>query len=154
TRVATPPCRPSRLPRARLRPASRQRCRRLNPRSPEFRPPAARRRLLGALAALALGLSAAFASAAGHPAPGFVGGAKPDQAEGAKILGSFRQANIAGQYWLSFELRVMPRHGDERSLKGGLFGRTGPAGPETRLQLENQRWLIVGGDAPAAWISE
>jgi len=86
-----------------------------------------------------------------RPAPSYVAGGKADQTEGARILGEFRQAGIAGTYWLSFELRVMPRQGTERVLEGELFGTHGPAGPLTRLTLENARWLIQSGPAPAAW---
>jgi hypothetical protein len=86
-----------------------------------------------------------------HPAPSYVAGGKADQAEGARILGEFRQAGIAGTYWLSFELRVMPRQGAERVLPGELFGTHGPAGPLTRLTVDHARWLIQSGPAPAAW---
>lgn len=92
------------------------------------------------------------AQAAGsRPAPRYVPGGKPDQAEGARVLGDFRQASIAGTYWLSFELRVMPRKGPERMLEGELFGTLGAQGPLTRLTLENERWLIQSGTQPAAW---
>lgn len=86
-----------------------------------------------------------------RPAPNFVAGGKADQAEGARILGAFRQAGIAGTYWLSFELRVMPRKGDERTLEGDLFGAHGLQGPLTRLTVGDERWLIQSGPAPAAW---
>lgn len=86
-----------------------------------------------------------------RPAPVYLSGGKPDQAEGARLLGNFRQAGIAGTYWLSFELRVMPRKGEERVLEGELFGTRGPAGPLTRLSLGDERWLIQSGPAPAAW---
>jgi len=86
-----------------------------------------------------------------RPAPKYVSGGKADQAEGGRILGDFRQISIAGTYWLSFELRVMPRQGAERLLEGDLFGTHGPAGPLTRLALGDERWLIQSGPAPAAW---
>ncbi|MES1195253.1 MAG: outer membrane lipoprotein-sorting protein, partial [Opitutus sp.] len=73
-------------------------------------------------------------------------------AEGARILGEFRETGIAGTYWLAFELRVMPRSGDERILTGELFGTPAPAGPLTRLAVGNTRWLIQSGTKPAAWI--
>ena len=79
------------------------------------------------------------------------GGGKADQAEGGRILATFRQAGIAGTYWLSFELRVMPRKGAERVLEGELFGTRGSAGPLTRLSLGDERWLIQSGPASAAW---
>lgn len=86
-----------------------------------------------------------------RPSPSYVPGGKPDQAEGTRVLGQFRQAGIGGTYWLSFELRVMPRKGAERTLEGELFGTHGPQGPLTRLTLGNERWLIQSGPQPAAW---
>ncbi len=86
-----------------------------------------------------------------RPAPKYVAGGKADQAEGKRLLGEFRQAGIAGTYWLSFELRVMPRKGDERTLEGELFGTHGSQGPLTRLTLGGERWLIQSGPAPGAW---
>lgn len=86
-----------------------------------------------------------------RPAPGYVSGGKADQTEGARILGQFRQAGIAGTYWLSFELRVMPRKGAERTIQGQLLGTHGAEGPLTRLAIENERWLIQSGSQPAAW---
>lgn len=88
-----------------------------------------------------------------RPAPSFVSGGKADQAEGARVLSQFRQAGIAGTYWLSFELRVMPRKGAERTVEGQLLGTRGPQGPLTRLTLENERWLIQSGPQSAAWIA-
>ena len=86
-----------------------------------------------------------------RPAPNYVAGGKADQAEGARILGQFRQAGIAGTYWLSFELRVMPRKGAERTISGEMLGTPGPQGPLTRLTFEHDRWLIQSGAQPAAW---
>ncbi len=83
-----------------------------------------------------------------HPAPG-----NGDQVEGAKILADFRRAGIAGDYWLSFELRVLPRKGDERVVTGTMFGTRGPSGPWTRLAVADERWLIQSGPQPAAWLA-
>lgn len=85
-----------------------------------------------------------------RPPPNYVSG-KPDRAEGARILGEFRQAGIAGTYWLAFELQVLPRHGAERTVRGDMLGTRGEQGPLTRLNIENQRWLIQGGSQPATW---
>lgn len=86
-----------------------------------------------------------------RPAPAYVSGGKVDQAEGARILGNFRQAGIAGTHWLSFELHVLPRKGEERVIEGALFGVHNVVGPLTRLSLPDGRWLIQSGPAPAAW---
>jgi hypothetical protein len=86
-----------------------------------------------------------------RPPPVYVAGGKADQTEGARVLGEFRQAGIAGQHWLAFTLRVMPRRGPERVIDGQMFGTHGPQGPVTRLQIGTERWLIQAGATPAAW---
>ena len=92
-----------------------------------------------------------------RPPPTYLSGGKADQTEGAKILRDFRASGIAGTYWLSFELRVMPRKGDERTVTGQLLGTRNESGPITRLTLPGagglateQRWLIQSGPQPAA----
>jgi hypothetical protein len=77
---------------------------------------------------------------------------KADQAEGARILSEFRQAQIAGDYWLSFELRVMPRKGAERTVTGALYGTQGNGGPLTRITTGEGAWLIESGPQPTAWL--
>ena len=95
---------------------------------------------------------ALFAQAAAYrPLPHFIANGKADQTEGARILGEFYRAGIAGNYWLAFELRVMPRKGEERTLQGEMFGTRNEQGPLTRLEINGQRWLIQGGPQPAAW---
>ena len=93
-----------------------------------------------------------------RPPANYVSGGQADQAEGARILGQFQQAGIAGSYWLTFELRVMPRKGDEHTVSGQLLGGRNAGGPVTRLTLpgaggvaSEQRWLIQSGLPPAAW---
>jgi len=94
----------------------------------------------------------ALAQSSGYrPPPNYVAGAKADQAEGARILANFHQAGIAGDYWLSFELRVMPRQGAERTVAGELLGTRNELGPVTRLHLLNQQWLIQAGPTPSTW---
>ncbi|MBI2510708.1 MAG: outer membrane lipoprotein-sorting protein [Opitutae bacterium] len=111
-------------------------------------------------AALALtAIALPSAAAAARPAPKFLGG-KPDQSAGAQVLATFRNVGIHGAYWLKFELRVMPRKGDERVLNGEMFGTQGADGPLTRLAVDDpanaggsQRrlYLLHGGASPAAW---
>lgn len=66
---------------------------------------------------------------------------------------------IAGDYWLGFQLTVMPWRGAERTLRGSLFGTRSPEGPLTRLTIGGageieRRWLIASGPQPAAWVGE
>lgn len=93
-----------------------------------------------------------------RPPPNYVTPARPDQAEGARVLAEFRTLGIAGDYWLEFELRVLPRRGAERTVAGQLLGSRNELGPVTRLTLpgtgglaSERRWLIQGGPAAAAW---
>lgn len=104
-----------------------------------------------ALALLTAGPAFLAEGSRSRPAPSYVSGDKADQTEGARILGNFRQAGIAGTHWLSFELHVLPRKGAERVIEGALFGVHNAAGPLTRLSLPEGRWLIQSGPAPAAW---
>ncbi|HLP26319.1 MAG TPA: hypothetical protein VK477_11615, partial [Acidobacteriota bacterium] len=110
--------------------------------------------------ALALAVIAAHAAdVPRRPEPKYLGG-KPDQAEGAQVLAGFRNVGIHGAYWLKFELRVMPRKGDERLLSGEMFGTRGASGPLTRLAVDDlgnqggshlQLYLLHGGNDPASW---
>ena len=104
------------------------------------------------LLALAASPAPAQTDKFGQPSDRVAGG-KADQAEGARILADFRGAGIAGDgvYWLSFELRVMPRTGSERTVSGTLLGMRGVSGPLSRLSVDGQSWLIESGPQPEAW---
>lgn len=109
----------------------------------------------------------AFACAAGavslwaqeselRPSPRYLQGSR-DEAEGARALAQFRRAGLAGDYWLEFELRILPRGGAERSELGQLYGTQRAEGPWSRLVLPGsggvateQRWLF-GVGRPEAW---
>ncbi len=100
-----------------------------------------------------------LAQSAARPVPKYLS-AKPDQAEGGKVLQQFRNVGLQGSYWLEFELRVMPRKGPERLIEGAMFGMQGPDGPLTRLRTidpantggsKTQLYLLHGGSADAAW---
>lgn len=63
---------------------------------------------------------------------------------------------IAGDYYLEFKLRVMPRRGAEREFKGQLWGSRVEAGPLSRISLATpegteRRFLLQNGTAPAGW---
>jgi Outer membrane lipoprotein-sorting protein len=122
--------------------------------------PANRRALF--LAVIAVGLLAAVAvfaqsSTPPRPAPEFISGDTADQAEGRRALEEFRAAGIVGMYWLEFELRVLPRKGAERSLRGQIFGTRNAQGPLTRLSLAQPNatpaWLIQSGPQPSGWLA-
>jgi len=80
----------------------------------------------------------------------------PDAAEIARILVQFRQTGIAGDYFLEFELRTLPRRGEEKSFTGKMWGSRNTLGAITRVSLDDgtgreQRLLIQNGGQPAVW---
>jgi hypothetical protein len=84
----------------------------------------------------------------------------PDQAEGKKILSSFRQQGISGDYYLEFDLRVLPRRGETRVVTGGkLWGGRNDIGPVSRIELPSvgdtpsRRLLVQNGAHGSLWIS-
>ncbi len=106
------------------------------------------------LLACLLSVASGQAAPGYRPPPSYVANGKPDQAEGARILSEFHQAGIAGNYWLGFELRVMPRQGSETTVTGQMWGARSEQGPLARLAIGSQRWLVQTGPQPAAWIAE
>lgn len=91
-----------------------------------------------------------------RPAPRYVQVQPPDQKAGAEILRAMRAMDAVGDYYFEFELRVLPRRGEERRVPGRLWGGKTPEGPVSRLVLSGlpggeQRLLVQGGPRPAAW---
>ena len=82
---------------------------------------------------------------------------KPDQSEGRKILEDFRLKGIAGDYYLEFVLRVLPRRGEVRSVLGRMWGARNERGPVSRVILQpdeigaERRLLIQNGSQSALW---
>jgi hypothetical protein len=82
-----------------------------------------------------------------------------DQAEGRRALVQFRQSGIAGEYYLEFDLRVMPRRGDERIFHGRLWGGRNEQGAVMRVAVADaagheRRLLIQNGKQSAVWCSD
>jgi len=102
------------------------------------------------------GLQAAPAPGATQPPSDYVQFGRPDQEEGRRVLAQFRQAGIAGQYYLEFDLRVMPRRGEERVFHGKLWGGRNEQGAVTRVAVADaagreRRLLIQNGEHSAVW---
>lgn len=82
---------------------------------------------------------------------------KPDQAEGRKILEDFRLKGIAGDYYLEFVLRVLPRRGEEGMVSGRMWGARNERGPVSRVILQpgeigaERRLLVQNGPQSAVW---
>lgn len=120
------------------------------------RPLLIRALFLTAFACVATAVSLSGQDAGSRPAPRYLQESR-DEAEGARALAQFRRAGLAGDYWLEFELRTMPRRGAERSERGQLYGTQRAEGPWSRLVLPGaggvateQRWLF-GAGRPEAW---
>jgi len=119
------------------------------------------RALAGALTLAALiGLPAAARAqpGGGRPPPPFLAAGAHHQEEGRRILETFRRQGIQGDYYLGFELRVLPRRGEERVLHGSMWGTRTAAGPVSRVQLQpagpdgrEVRLLVQSGATPALW---
>jgi len=95
-----------------------------------------------------------------RPPPNYAQLSPPDQAEGRAIVEGFRQQGIAGDYYLEFELQVLPRHGAEQVLLGRLWGSRNAAGPVSRVSVAASpvasrsgevRLLIQSGPMPQIW---
>ena len=126
--------------------------------------------LLFALAAAGLAPAPLAAqSRLNRPAPRYVQLTPPDQKQGAEILREMRAAGTDGDYYLEFDLLVLPRRGEERRIPGRLWGGRNAEGPVTRMILRTssgaptppsggvdgakleKRLLVQGGPKPAAW---
>lgn len=118
----------------------------MSPRNNELRNPVLSRVfLLAAALALASGLEAAD-----RPAPKYVGGGKPDPAEGAKVLEQFQRMGIQGDHWMEFELRDIPHRGRERVLKGQWVGRQTEGGAQTHVVVTDP--ANTGGSRTEAYL--
>jgi len=91
-----------------------------------------------------------------RPAPDYVQVSKPDQAEGRRLMEEFRGMGIPGEYYVEFQLRMMPRRGDDRISTGRLWGGHRNGGTWARVILQSPegetRLLIVSGPSPALWL--
>ena len=129
----------------------------MSPRSHNRSSPVLHRAFCFALVAWAL--PTVWGQAPGYrPAPNYITNGQADQAEGARLLKEFQGAGIAGDYWLGFELRVMPRQGAERTVAGEIFGTRNDRGPLTRIifpgSANTKSWLMQGGPEPSLWVSD
>lgn len=122
--------------------------------------PAILRRAFFVLATLVpIVASAAAGPGAASSADTYLQLGKPDQAEGRRVLEQFRQVGIAGEYYLEFDLRVMPRRGDERVFHGRLWGARNEQGAVMRVAVKDgagdeHRLLIQNGVQAAVWRSD
>ncbi len=103
---------------------------------------------------------AASAAPKGQPPPPLtqLGGTNP--ADGRAALEQVRRQGVAENYFLEFQLRVMPRRGEERLISGRLWGGRNETGAVTRVTLflpsgsgapSERRLLIQNGRTSAVW---
>jgi hypothetical protein len=92
------------------------------------------------------------------PQPDYGHFGAPDQAEGRRVMEDFRSKGIVGDYFLEFELHVLPRRGDERVLAGQLWGTRNDQGPLSRVAIVTDpvkktelHLLVQNGPEPAVW---
>lgn len=84
----------------------------------------------------------------------------PDAASAGLILDRFRQSIWAEPIYAEFDLREMPRRGDERLFKGRFWGSRNERGPVTRVELDlgkggfTHRFLVQGGADGETWTSD
>jgi hypothetical protein len=79
---------------------------------------------------------------------------KPDAEEAARLIEGVRQAGIAGQYFLEFELHALPLRGEEKVYKGALWGSRNEQGVIMRIELtddagKEHRLLLQNGATPS-----
>lgn len=111
--------------------------------------------LTGALATDSIGVAAPL-----NTPPPLKEFGQRNSAEAKQALDQLRHQGIAGNYYLEFQLRIMPRRGEERLANGRLWGGRNASGPLTRVSIapptaaENateRRLLIQNGARPAVW---
>ncbi len=95
-----------------------------------------------------------------RPPPDYVQLSPPDQAEGRAILESFRRSDLGGDCHLEFQLRVLPRRGEERLVAGRLWQQVARDGVARRVELQAGatpdspvalRLLLRGGEPGGIW---
>ncbi len=93
-----------------------------------------------------------------RPAPDYVQVGHADQAEGKKILEAFRSRSLYPEHqYINFDLTLMPRRGDERTVPGRMWVGRDARGPVIRLAIapgvvgQEIRLLVQSGADGAVW---
>ena len=100
--------------------------------------------------------AASFAANVPVKAPELSQAGKASPEEAAKILDQFRRSGPSSEYYLEFELRALPRRGDERVYQGRFWGGRNEQGAITRIELtdaakQKHRFLLQNGERSAVW---
>ncbi len=84
----------------------------------------------------------------------------PDAAAAALLLDHFRQSIWSEPIYAEFDLREMPRRGDEHVFHGRFWGARNERGPVTRVEFDvgkggfTHRFLVQGGPEGGIWTSD
>lgn len=109
------------------------------------------------VSACVLGASLSEAQSRRRPPPRYLGINEPDQAAGTRILDDMRDLSLGGLWaYQEFELRILPRRGDERRLSGRMFAKRNATGPIARIEIVGAEAapevvLVQSGARPAVW---
>jgi len=83
-----------------------------------------------------------------------------DSAGAAAFLDQFRRSVYAEPIYIEFDLREMPRRGDEHLFRGRLWGARNEHGPISRIEFDTAKGappdavLVQGGPDPAVWVAD
>jgi len=92
--------------------------------------------------------------------PQCVGAQAPDKAAAAAIFAQFRRSIWAEPIYAEFDLREMPRRGEEQVYHGRFWGARDERGPVTRFEVDgpvegsSRHILIQGGPEFGIWTSD
>ncbi len=110
------------------------------------------------LLALILGAPAASAQQKGNRLRPRYLSDEADPARGVEVMQHFRSLGIAGDYYLEFDLEVLPRRGERSTVRGRMWGSRNAVGPIFRADLRApeslaalDRLLGQNGPTPQAW---
>ena len=111
-------------------------------------------------AALIVLVAGACAASRGTAAQGPETPGVPDAQAAALLLDRFRQSIWVEPLYAEFDLREMPRRGDERVFHGRFWGGRNNRGPATRIEISvgtaafTHRFLVQGGPDGGIWTSD
>ena len=80
----------------------------------------------------------------------------PDQAQGLAIIEKLRESGPAQAYYAEFELRQLPRRGQETTFQGRMWAGRNQAGNVLRIELNpggtgERRFLVQDGKSAGVW---
>jgi hypothetical protein len=84
----------------------------------------------------------------------------PAKTDAAALLDHFRRSVYAEPIYVEFDLREMPRRGDEHLFHGRLWGARNERGPITRFEVDAGKGglahsiLVQGGPDAGIWVSD